>query len=125
MVPFFVWWGHWKEGFGGGWSLRGVHPKKYTCLPKKLKTSWYKGEHMQRLCLRGCVGVWVGGVGVYCVLTGCGRTIVSVCVSVCVCVCVCEVGSICVFVCVYVVVSVFVCVHVCLVSCMVMCACVW
>ena len=26
----FVWWGHWKGGFGGGWSLRG-HPKKYTC----------------------------------------------------------------------------------------------
>jgi len=20
---------------GGGWYLRGVHPKKYTCLPKK------------------------------------------------------------------------------------------
>jgi hypothetical protein len=20
---------------GGGWSLRGVHPKKYTCLPEK------------------------------------------------------------------------------------------
>jgi len=25
---FFVWWGHWKGGSGGGWSLRGVHPKK-------------------------------------------------------------------------------------------------
>jgi len=27
-------WGHWK-GLGGGWSLRGVHPKKYTCRQKK------------------------------------------------------------------------------------------
>ena len=35
MVPFSVWWGNWKGGFGGVWSLRGVHPKKYTCLPKK------------------------------------------------------------------------------------------
>jgi len=23
-----------EGGFGGGWSLRGVHPKKYTCLAK-------------------------------------------------------------------------------------------
>jgi len=37
MVPFFVWWGHWKGDFGGGWSLRGVHPKKYTCRPKSHK----------------------------------------------------------------------------------------
>jgi len=28
MVPYVVWWGHWKGDFGGGWSLRGVHPKK-------------------------------------------------------------------------------------------------
>ena len=28
-------WGHWKGGLGGGWSPRGVHPKNYTCLPKK------------------------------------------------------------------------------------------
>ena len=26
--------GPWKGGLGGGWSLRGVHPKKYTCRPK-------------------------------------------------------------------------------------------
>ena len=24
-------WGHWKGGFRGGGSFRGVHPKKYTC----------------------------------------------------------------------------------------------
>ena len=29
----FVWVGT-LEG-GGGWSLRGVHPKKQTCRPKK------------------------------------------------------------------------------------------
>jgi hypothetical protein len=29
----FVWVGAWKGGLGGGWSFRGVHPKKYTCLP--------------------------------------------------------------------------------------------
>jgi len=34
---FFVWWGHWKGGLGGGGSLRGVHSQKYTCLP--IKTS--------------------------------------------------------------------------------------
>jgi len=38
VVPFFVWWGHCKGGFGGGWSLRDVHPKKYTCLPENLNT---------------------------------------------------------------------------------------
>jgi hypothetical protein len=31
---FFVRVGHWKGGLGGG-SLRGVHPKKYTCRNKK------------------------------------------------------------------------------------------
>jgi hypothetical protein len=30
----FVWVGALEGGFGGG-SLRGVHPKKYTCRPKK------------------------------------------------------------------------------------------
>ena len=25
-----------EGGFGGGWSLRGVHPKKYMCLPNKI-----------------------------------------------------------------------------------------
>jgi hypothetical protein len=29
MVPFFVRWG--KGGLGGGWSLRDVKTKKYTC----------------------------------------------------------------------------------------------
>ena len=33
LVPYLSGWGHWKGGLGGGWSLRGVHPKKWTCLP--------------------------------------------------------------------------------------------
>ena len=37
MVPFLSGCGHWKGGLGGGWSLRGVHPKKCTCLPKRKK----------------------------------------------------------------------------------------
>jgi len=32
----FVWAGALEGGVGGG-SLRGVHPKKYTCRPKKIK----------------------------------------------------------------------------------------
>jgi len=35
MVPFFVWWGHWKGGFGDGWSLKGVHPKSKRVAKKK------------------------------------------------------------------------------------------
>lgn len=35
LVPFWSGWEHWKGVLGGGWSLRGVHPKKYTCLSKK------------------------------------------------------------------------------------------
>ena len=31
LVPFLSGWGYWKGGLGGGF-LRGVHPKKYTCL---------------------------------------------------------------------------------------------
>ena len=33
LVPFLFGWGHWKGGRGRG-SLRGVHPRKCTCLPK-------------------------------------------------------------------------------------------
>jgi len=33
-TPFLFGWGHWKGGWGGGGSLRGVHPKKYTCHKK-------------------------------------------------------------------------------------------
>jgi len=44
-----VWVGALEGGLGAGWSLRGVHPKKYTCL-SKTKTDasintyvfWYK-----------------------------------------------------------------------------------
>jgi hypothetical protein len=28
----FVWVEALEGGFGGGWSLRGVHPKKWTCI---------------------------------------------------------------------------------------------
>jgi len=31
----FVWVGALKGGIGGAWSLRGVHPKKWTCCPKE------------------------------------------------------------------------------------------
>jgi len=31
----FVWVGALEGGVGGGGSLRGVYPKKYTCRPKK------------------------------------------------------------------------------------------
>jgi hypothetical protein len=34
-APSFVWWGHWKGGLGGAKFLRGVHPKKWTCLHTK------------------------------------------------------------------------------------------
>ena len=34
LVPFLFGRGHWKGGWGVG-SLRSVHPKKYTCRPKK------------------------------------------------------------------------------------------
>ena len=44
----FVWWGHWKGGLGGGWSLRGVHPKKYT-HPKNLLV----GRKYNTLAIRG------------------------------------------------------------------------
>jgi len=30
----FVWVGALGGVLGGGWSLRGVHPKKWTCLPR-------------------------------------------------------------------------------------------
>jgi len=35
LVPFLSGWGHWKGSLGGGWSLREVYPKKWTCLPKQ------------------------------------------------------------------------------------------
>jgi len=37
MVPFLFGWEHWKGGLGGEWSIRGVHPKKYTCHSKNKK----------------------------------------------------------------------------------------
>ena len=50
MVPFLFGWGHWKGSLGGGWSLRGVHPIKYTCLPKKKTASWLKCLSLARFC---------------------------------------------------------------------------
>ena len=35
ISTLFVWVGALEGGFGGGGSHRGVHPKKYTCHPKK------------------------------------------------------------------------------------------
>ena len=35
----FVWAGALEGGVGGG-SLRGVHPKKYTCRPKRNYLMW-------------------------------------------------------------------------------------
>ena len=34
MVPFFVWWGHWKGGFGVGCPSGLSTPKSKTCRPK-------------------------------------------------------------------------------------------
>ena len=35
LSTLFVWVGALEGGLGGGGSLRGVHPIKYTCHPKK------------------------------------------------------------------------------------------
>ena len=35
IVSFLFGWGHGKGGLAGEGALRGVHPKKYTCRPKK------------------------------------------------------------------------------------------
>jgi hypothetical protein len=39
----FVWVGALEGGLRGGWSLRGVHPKMYTCLPKRIKNTLLVG----------------------------------------------------------------------------------
>jgi len=31
---FLSGWGHRKGGLGGGWWVRGVHPKNWACLSK-------------------------------------------------------------------------------------------
>jgi len=41
-------WGHWKGGLGGGWSLRGAHPKKYMCL-LKIKINTLLAAHLGRI----------------------------------------------------------------------------
>ena len=50
-------WGHWMGVFGGG-ALRGVHPKKYTCLPKKASWVYYDlgevGTHLIKSAVLSC-----------------------------------------------------------------------